>query len=156
MGRAKGSRWNRCPAAFPNDIPIAGMLSVEKLSPNSNPIKTNGQYQAYADKVTREVYAKTGYDPEDTPMKIYTYIDTDVQEQLDKIAYEDGYSYYDDYIQAGASVQETQTGRIVGVLYEYNADWYGTERRYRYDYGCCDVAAGNFPRTCPRSIGTGG
>lgn len=96
----------------------------------SNPIKTNGQYQAYADKVTREVYAKTGYDPEDTPMKIYTYIDTDVQEQLDKIAYEDGYSYYDDYIQAGASVQETQTGRIVGVLSGRDYEPMGTTYAY--------------------------
>lgn len=96
----------------------------------SNPIKTNGQYQAYADKVTREVYAKTGYDPQDTPMKIYTYIDTDVQDQLDKIANEDGYKFYDNYIQAGASVQETKTGRIVGVLSGRDYEPMGTTYAY--------------------------
>ena len=53
-------------------------------------------------------------------------------------------------------VYQDTIDNIVGVLYEYNADWYGAERRYRYDYGCRDVTAGNFPRTCPRSIGTGG
>ena len=96
----------------------------------SNPIKSGGQYQAYADKVTREVYAKTGYDPQDTPMKIYTYINTDVQNQLDKIANEDGYKFYDDYIQAGASVQENQTGHIVGVMSGRDYEPMGTTYAY--------------------------
>ena len=36
----------------------------------SNPISTSGQYQAYADKVIREVQETTGYDPYETPMPV--------------------------------------------------------------------------------------
>ncbi|MCD8027539.1 MAG: transglycosylase domain-containing protein [Erysipelotrichaceae bacterium] len=83
---------------------------------NSNPITNNSEYQAYADKVTREVYEKTGYDPNTTSMIITTYIDTDLQSYLNDIATGESYDYPDEYMQTGASVQETTTGRIVGVL----------------------------------------
>lgn len=82
----------------------------------SNPISTSGQYQAYADKVIREVQETTGYDPYETPMRIYTYIDTDVQKQLDDIASGETYDFQDSRIQVGAVIQESTTGRIVGVL----------------------------------------
>ena len=51
-----------------------------------NPISSGGKYQAYADKVVREVYERTGYDPNDTPMKITTSINTELQEKLDDIS----------------------------------------------------------------------
>ena len=82
----------------------------------SNPIVSGGKYQAYADKVYREVVEKTNYDPYETPMKIYTYIDTDLQEKLDAIASGEAYQFYTDDLQLGASVQETQTGHIVGII----------------------------------------
>lgn len=82
----------------------------------SNPINTSGQYQAYADMVTREVKEKTGLDPETTSMKIYTYLNPDLQEKLDGIANGDLYTFSDQDLQTGACVQDTQHGRIVGVL----------------------------------------
>lgn len=82
----------------------------------SNPVSTSGQYQAYADKVIREVQETTGYDPYETPMRIYTYIDTDVQKELDSIANGESYDFQDSRIQVGAVIQESTTGRIVGVL----------------------------------------
>ena len=82
----------------------------------SNPVSTSGQYQAYADKVIREVQETTGYDPYETPMRIYTYIDTDVQKKLDSIANGESYDFQDSKIQVGAVIQESTTGRIVGVL----------------------------------------
>lgn len=82
----------------------------------SNPVSSNGQYQAYADKVIREVQETTGYDPYETPMRIYTYIDTDVQQELDDIASGKDYTFQDSKIQAAAVVQEATTGRIVGVM----------------------------------------
>lgn len=86
----------------------------------SNPVTVGGEYQAYADMVTREVKETTGYDPETTPMKIYTYMDTSLQKTLDDIASGKTYSFYDQYIQAGACVQDTKNGRIVGVLSQRN------------------------------------
>jgi len=96
----------------------------------SNPLNSGGKYQAYADMVTREVYEKTGYDPNDTPMKIYTYMDTDLQGKLDDIASGESYKFYDDDIQAGAVVQETKTGRITGVLSARDYSPMGTTNAY--------------------------
>ncbi|MCD7894627.1 MAG: transglycosylase domain-containing protein [Erysipelotrichaceae bacterium] len=90
-------------------IPVENTLNYHSLSASS-------QYQAYADKVTREVYEKTGYDPASTPMVITTYIDTGLQNYLDEIANGDVFDFPDEYLQTGASVQESTTGRIVGVL----------------------------------------
>lgn len=90
-------------------IPVENTLNYNSLSANS-------EYQAYADKVTREVYEKTGYDPSSTPMIITTYIDTGLQSYLDEIANGDAFDFPDEYLQTGASVQESTTGRIVGVL----------------------------------------
>lgn len=85
-----------------------------------NPINTGGQYQAYADMVEREVVERTGYDPDTTAMKIYTYMNPDLQAQLDDIASGKSYTFYDEDIQTGACVQETQNGRIVGVIAKRN------------------------------------
>ena len=82
----------------------------------SNPISYGGSYQAYADMVIREVQEKTGLDPKETPMKIYTYMDKDLQKKLDDISNSKDYTFYDKDIQAGAVVQEATTGRITGVL----------------------------------------
>lgn len=106
-----------------------------------NPISTTGQYQAYADKVVREVQEKTGYDPYETPMRIYTYIDMDVQKELDSIASGDSYTFQDSKIQVGAVVQESTTGRIIGVL--SGRDYtplgltyaYSSKTRTEQDYG---------------------
>ncbi len=96
----------------------------------SNPIKAGGKYQAYADMVVREVYEKTGLDPNEGGMKIYTYMDKDVQTTLDDIASGKTHSYVDKYIQVGACVQETQHGRIVGVLSGRNYTAMGTTYAY--------------------------
>ena len=99
----------------------------------SNPLSNSSQYQAYADMVTREVYEKTGYDPQETKMKIYTYMDKDLQKTLDDIASGKSYSYTDKYIQAGACVQETQHGRVVGVLSARNYEQMSTTYAYAGD-----------------------
>lgn len=99
----------------------------------SNPLNAGGKYQAYADKVTREVIEKTGYDPNKTPMKIYTYMDMSLQEELDKLANGVGFNYTDKYIQAGASVQESRTGRIVGVMSGRNYEPMGITYAYAGD-----------------------
>ncbi|MCD7839040.1 MAG: transglycosylase domain-containing protein [Erysipelotrichaceae bacterium] len=125
---------------------------------NSDPITNNSEYQAYADKVTREVYETTGYDPNTTAMIITTYIDTDLQSYLNDIATGEEYTYPDEYLQTGASVQETTTGRIVGVLaardyvamgtsYAYAADKELAQNDSSYNYG-----QRNQPGSCLKPI----
>ncbi len=112
----------------------------------SNPISSSGQYQAYADKVTREVYEKTGYDPQETPMRITTYINTDLQEKLNDISTGKNFKFPDKYMKTGAMVQESTTGRIVGVLagrdyvpmgtsYAYAASKENMAKSANYSYG---------------------
>lgn len=96
----------------------------------SNPINTGGAYQAYADMVTREVIEKTGYDPQETPMKIYTYLNTDLQEKLDGIASGELYDFSDEDLQTGAVVQETKNGRVVGVLSARDYEPLGSTNAY--------------------------
>lgn len=83
---------------------------------STDPIKTNKKYAAYADKVTKEVKSKTGYDPSTTNMTIYTYMDTDIQKTLDDISSQKTYTFTDPDMQAGSVVQESKTGRIIGIL----------------------------------------
>ncbi|MCD7839469.1 MAG: transglycosylase domain-containing protein [Erysipelotrichaceae bacterium] len=104
-------------------IPVENTLNYNSLS-------SNNEYQAYADKVTREVYEATGYDPNSTAMIITTYIDTGLQSYLNDIANGDEFDYPDEYMQTGASVQETTTGRIVGVLAARNYVAMGTSYAY--------------------------
>lgn len=98
-----------------------------------NPISSGGKYQAYADKVVREVYERTGYDPNDTPMKITTSINTELQEKLDDISNGIDYTYQDKNIKAGATVLEASTGRIVGVLSDRDYTPMGTSYAYAAD-----------------------
>ncbi|MCD8027614.1 MAG: transglycosylase domain-containing protein [Erysipelotrichaceae bacterium] len=107
-------------------IPVENML-------NYNSISSASEYQAYADKVTREVYEKTGYDPTSTPMIITTYIDTDLQSYLYEISTGEAFDFPDEYMQTGASVQETTTGRIVGVLAARDYTAMGTSYAYAAD-----------------------
>ncbi len=81
-----------------------------------NPISSSGRYQAYADKVTREIQEYTDYNPETTAMRIYTYMDVGLQEKLDDISNGTSFKYPNEYLQVGASVQEATTGRIIGII----------------------------------------
>ncbi len=98
----------------------------------SNPVNSGGQYQAYADMATREIQEKTGLDPYTTPMKIYTYMNPTLQKRLDEISESKNYKFYDEYIQAGACVQDTD-GRIVGVLSSRNYEALGSTNAYAKD-----------------------
>ena len=86
----------------------------------SNPLNAGGKYQAYVDMVLREVSEKSDYDPETTPMRIYTYLDPDVQSKLDDIANGKSYSFIDKDVDTGACIQETKTGHITAVLSKRN------------------------------------
>ena len=109
-----------CEAA--KSVPVENTLK-------SNPVNSGGQYQAYGDMVTREVQEKTGLDPYTTPMKIYTYMNPTLQKRLDEISEGKNYKFVDEYIQAGACVQD-MNGRIVGVLSARNYEALGSTNAY--------------------------
>lgn len=83
---------------------------------NSKPLTQSKKYASYVDRVTREVKQLTGYDPNKTNMTIYTYLDTELQQSLDNIASGKTYTFPDQYLQMGGVVQESRTGRIIGLM----------------------------------------
>lgn len=88
------------------------MLKKEEKDLNTYP------YQAYIDIVYDEVEKITGLNPYITPMNIYTYLDSDLQTQLDYIQQNRDASIKieDEYQQIAASVIDNETGALVGVI----------------------------------------
>ena len=75
---------------------------------------------AYVDLVTKEVKEKTGLDPTETQMEIYTYCNQELQKRATAMANGETYKYSDEDMQMGGSVQSTQDGRIVAVIGGHN------------------------------------
>lgn len=99
------------------------MIKVENLlvDANSRNASSNGvavPYQAYVDRVVDEVYELTGKDPYTTGMRIYTYMNTEIQTLMDSI--ENGTNenivFPDDEFEIASIAINNQTGEIVGIL----------------------------------------
>lgn len=75
-------------------------------------------------QVADEVHAITGEDPTTTPMKVYTSIDLDAQEQATKLCSGEGLSLLDNkYYQFGFTLMNNQTGEIVAIGPGLNVDY---------------------------------
>lgn len=104
------------------DYDLAKSIKVEDTLVDISSHKGSGQgipYQAYIDTVISEVYDLTGLDPYTTPMRIYTYMDRELQEVMDDIQAEnvEGYFEYPDEEFEVASISiNNRTGAINGVL----------------------------------------
>ena len=99
---------------------LAKSINVEDLivdPTNTGKVGEGKKYQAYIDTVIKEVVETTGYDPTITPMRIYTYMDPYVQNQIDLLQSEqiEGISYPDELIELAVISLENKTGRINGV-----------------------------------------
>ena len=102
---------------------LAKSVRVEDLlkDPYSNNGSGNGiPYQAYIDQVVNEVRKITNLDPYTTTMHIYTYMNKDIQEQMDRIQagdFEEGYlEYPDEYFEVASVCIKNTTGEVVGIL----------------------------------------
>lgn len=101
-----------------NQKDAATSVSIESMLSTDQDAEETYPYQAYIDIVYEQVYDLTGYDPYSTPMKIYTFLDTELQGQLDLI--QEGKDSYinitDENQQLAAAVLDNNTGAIVGVI----------------------------------------
>ena len=95
------------------NMPISSLLVGNK--------KTNA-YQSFIDTVVAEVIEDTGFDPYITPMVIYTTMDKEKQEHIDKVMNSDEVTYAgetfkwkDENQQAGIIVSDVYTGEILAV-----------------------------------------
>lgn len=72
-------------------------------------------YQGYIDTVIDEVQDKTGFDPTTVPMKVYTAMDKDIQDGINKVLSGEAHTWEDDELQAGIAVVNVNDGTIVAI-----------------------------------------
>ena len=82
----------------------------------ATPSTNNSSLAAYVDLVTEEVKNRTGLDPKEVQMNIYTYCDKETQELATAIANGDKYDYSDEDMRMGGAIQSSQDGRIVAII----------------------------------------
>lgn len=102
----------------PAEADLAKSIKVEDLLVGEQRTynRTENQYQSYIDAVVQEVQQLTGKDPALASMKIYTYMNVDVQSTIDGI--QDGtipIPFPDDLMQVAMISMNNQTGAILGV-----------------------------------------
>ena len=92
---------------------VASAISIESLLNTNN--TTSKEYQDFIDTVAKEVDAKTGNNIYTVPMEIYTTMDREKQEHVNKIMRGESFAWENDFVDAGISVIDTQTGAIVAI-----------------------------------------
>ncbi len=70
------------------------------------------KYQGFIDYVVNEVEEKTGNDPNTVSMEIHTTLVPSIQDGINDILNGQGYTWTDDYVQAGISIVNVKTGAI--------------------------------------------
>ena len=91
---------------------MANAISVEALL--STKSYTN-PYQNFIDVVIDEVYERTGENPYNTPMKIYTTLDKEKQDHMNKVINGEIYTWANDKVQVGVAVTDVETGGILAI-----------------------------------------
>jgi penicillin-binding protein 1A len=89
-----------------NAISIESLLSTKEYT---NP------YQSFIDVVLDEIYEKTGENPYNTSMKIYTTLDKNKQDHLNDVITGKTYTWTNDVVQTGVAVTDVQTGAILAI-----------------------------------------
>lgn len=124
---------------------ITKAISVESLIVAKADTET---YQGFLDTVVAEVETKTGDNPYSVSMKIYTTLDTSIQDGIDDIMDGTTYTWENEAVQAGIAVISVNTGEVVAIGAGRNKDglntWnYATQERNHpgstakpiFDYG---------------------
>ena len=98
-------------AAAARNIPIAGQLQKRQ--------RMVYPYQSFVDQVLNELEASESLDPSDIytkGLKIYTTLDPKLQQHVDQVMQSgDSVQFPDDKIQAGITVMDTKTGKVLAI-----------------------------------------
>lgn len=92
-------------------IPIESLL---KETTEEEKADTKG-YQAFIDYVVNDVIDKTGDDPRQVPMAIYTTLDKSIQDVLTQLENGELYKFVNDIVQNGIAVTSTEDGSILAL-----------------------------------------
>ena len=98
---------------------LASSISIESLVNYNASADTSGnsEYQGYIDTVVAEVEEKLGkdYNPYTVSMQIYTNLDRDKQDGLNRVMNGESYNWVNDVIQSGVTVLDSESGKILAV-----------------------------------------
>lgn len=93
----------------------AEKLSVSSLlKPSSENSKSN-PYQAFIDYVIEEVKSRTGVNPFEVPMAIYTTLDTAMQDIVNDVTNGNGYQFLNDEDQIGVAITNVENGALLAM-----------------------------------------
>ena len=73
-------------------------------------------YQSYIDVAYKQIYEKTGLDPYTTPMEIYTYMDSALQNKIDKMQNENELVFRNDLQQFASTIINNKNGSIAAIF----------------------------------------
>lgn len=90
-------------------------IPIESLVRDRSKDTDTSSNQAVIDYVVNQVTEKTGINPAKTAVKIYTTIDPDVQEVLNKLERGELYDFPNDMMQEGIAITSTENGSIVAL-----------------------------------------
>lgn len=92
-------------------IPVESYLNIQanKANPSLN------KYQGFVDTVVEEVIEKTGNNPYDSSMEIYTTMDRKKQDAINDLYAGKTYTFIDNKVQLGITAIDNKTGAIVAV-----------------------------------------
>lgn len=102
-------------------------IPIESLVRNSKDLTSNTN-QAVLDYVLAQVEEKTGLDPYVVPMKIYTTIDSKIQNVLTSLEKGELYEFPNDMMQEGIAITSVENGSIVALSGGRNYQAKGTNR----------------------------
>ena len=88
-------------------VDITEMISQGTTSSN--------KYQSFLDVVVKEVEDKTGKNPYNVSMQIYTTLKPEKQDYIERILAGEIYKFKDDLVQTGIAVTDINTGAIVAI-----------------------------------------
>lgn len=123
---------------------MANAVSIESMLAGSGKAS---DYQGYIDTVIEEVERETGDNPAKVSMKIYTALDRDIQDGINKVLNGEAHKWADDEVQAGIAVTNVNDGTIVAIGAGRNreaGDWNNAIHTHRqpgstakplFDYG---------------------
>lgn len=95
------------------EFDIANSIPMQSLTVDSTANVT--PYQSYIDTVVTELNEKYNINPYVTPVEVHTNLNRGKQDAVNRILAGDGFDWDDDKIQAGISVLDSQTGKILAV-----------------------------------------
>ena len=99
-------------AALAKNIKMEDILN----DANDNINVTRAKYPAYINTVIEEVIRVTGKDPFVTPMDIYTYMDIEVQEEIERVLADPAnFPANNELLEAVIVTMNNQTGEVIGI-----------------------------------------